>query len=190
MQSVRAVVHDLLRDLGMSTVFGNPGSTELPFLRDFPADFRYVLGLSEAAVVGMADGFAQAGGQAAFVSLHSASGPGQAMGAVVNAYHNRAPLVIMSGQQDRRHLAIEPYLFARSVELVRPYVKWAMSRRHPATSRPPSTGPGPRRCTGQAPRSSRCPWTTGTRPPRPRAGARSPGARAPTRPTSSGWPHG
>jgi benzoylformate decarboxylase len=124
--SVRAVVHDLLRELGMSTVFGNPGSTELPFLRDFPADFRYVLGLSEAAVVGMADGFAQATGQAAFVSLHSASGPGHAMGAVVNAYHNRAPLVIMSGQQDRRHLAIEPYLFARSVDFVRPYVKWAI----------------------------------------------------------------
>jgi len=123
--SVRAVVYDLLRELGMSTVFGNPGSTELPFLRDFPADFRYVLGLSEGAVVGMADGYAQASGQAAFVSLHSASGPGHAMGAVVNAYHNHAPLVIMSGQQDRRHLAIEPYLFARSVELVRPYVKWA-----------------------------------------------------------------
>jgi len=118
-------VHDLLRELGMSTVFGNPGSTELAFLRDFPADFRYVLGLSEAAVVGMADGFAQATGRAAFVSLHSASGPGNAMGAVVNAYHNRAPLVIMSGQQDRRHLALEPYLFARSVEFVRPYVKWA-----------------------------------------------------------------
>jgi benzoylformate decarboxylase len=123
--SVRAVVYDLLRELGMSTLFGNPGSTELPFLREFPADFRYVLGLSEAAVVGMADGFAQSTGRAAFVSLHSASGPGNAMGAVVNAYHNRAPLVIMSGQQDRRHLAIEPYLFARSAEFVRPYVKWA-----------------------------------------------------------------
>lgn len=109
----------------MSTLFGNPGSTELPFLRDFPADFRYVLGLSEAAVVGIADGFAQATGRAALVSLHSASGPGNAMGAIVNAYHNRAPLVIMSGQQDRRHLATEPYLFARSVEFVRPYVKWA-----------------------------------------------------------------
>ncbi len=109
----------------MSAVFGNPGSTELAFLRDFPPDFRYVLGLTEAAVVGMADGYAQASGRAAFVSLHSASGPGNAMGAVVNAYHNRAPLVIMSGQQDRRHLAIEPYLFARSVEFVRPYVKWA-----------------------------------------------------------------
>jgi benzoylformate decarboxylase len=123
--SVRAVVRDLLRDLGMSTVFGNPGSTELGFLRDFPADFRYVLGLSEAAVVGMADGFAQASGRAAFVSLHSATGPGHGMGAIVNAWHNRAPLVIMSGQQDRRHLAIEPYLFARSVDFVRPYVKWA-----------------------------------------------------------------
>jgi len=129
--TVRAVVHDLLRELGCRTVFGNPGSTELPFLRDFPADFRYILGLSEAAVVGMADGYAQASGQAAFVSLHSASGPGNAMGAVVNAFHNRAPIVIMSGQQDRRHLAIEPYLFARSAELMRPYVKWAQEPASP-----------------------------------------------------------
>jgi benzoylformate decarboxylase len=131
MPSVRAVVLDLLRELGCSTVFGNPGSTELPFLRDFPPDFRYILGLSEAAVVGMADGYAQASGQAAFVSLHSASGPGHAMGAVVNAFHNRAPMVIMSGQQDRRHLATEPYLFARSVELMRPYVKWAQEPASP-----------------------------------------------------------
>jgi benzoylformate decarboxylase len=130
--SVRAVVHDLLWDLGCTTVFGNPGTTELPFLRDFPPEFRYVLGLSEAAVVGMADGFAQASGRAAVVSLHSASGPGNAMGAVVNAFHNRAPMVIMSGQQDRRHLATEPYLFARSVELMRPYVKWAAE---PASAR-------------------------------------------------------
>ena len=64
--TVRDVTFDLLRGLEMTTVFGNPGSTEEPFLTEFPDDFRYILGLHEAAVVAMADGFAQASGNAAF----------------------------------------------------------------------------------------------------------------------------
>src|SRR5437879_12122776 len=72
--TVREAVFAQLRDFGLTTVFGNPGSTELPMFRDFPADFRYVLGLQESVVVAMADGFAQARGSAAFVNLHSAIG--------------------------------------------------------------------------------------------------------------------
>jgi benzoylformate decarboxylase len=121
--SVRAATFELLRSRGISTVFGNPGSTELGFLADFPPDFRYVLGLHEGVAVGMADGFAQATGKPSFVNLHSACGVGNAMGAVVNASHNRAPMVITAGNQDRRHLESEPYLFARSTELMAPYVK-------------------------------------------------------------------
>ena len=64
MTTVREAVFAMLRERGLTTIFGNPGSTELPMLADFPADFRYVLGLQEAAVVGMADGFAQASGRA------------------------------------------------------------------------------------------------------------------------------
>jgi benzoylformate decarboxylase len=123
MATVRDATYELLRSHGLTTVFGNPGSTELGFLRDFPADFRYVLALHEGVAVGMADGFAQASGRPTFVNLHSACGVGNAMGAVVNAFHNRAPLVITAGNQDRRHLASEPYLFARSKELMAPYVK-------------------------------------------------------------------
>ena len=123
--NVRTVTHELLDALGLRTLFGNPGSTELGFLQELPTDFRYVLGLHEAAAVAMADGYAQARNGAALVNLHSASGLGNAMGSLVNAFHNRAPLVVVVGQQDRRHLASEPYLFARSVELARPYVKWA-----------------------------------------------------------------
>jgi benzoylformate decarboxylase len=122
-RSVRGATFELLRARGMTTVFGNPGSTELGFLRDFPPDFRYVLGLHEGVVVAMADGYAQATGRPAFVNLHSACGVGNAMGAVVNAFHNRAPLVITAGNQDRRHLQREPYLFARSTELMAAYVK-------------------------------------------------------------------
>jgi benzoylformate decarboxylase len=121
--SVRTATLALLRDREMTTVFGNPGSTELGLLRDFPRDFRYVLGLHEGVAVAMADGYAQATQRPAFVNLHSACGVGNAMGAVVNAWHNRAPLVITAGNQDRRHLESEPYLFARATALMEPYVK-------------------------------------------------------------------
>src|SRR6185312_9659881 len=121
--SVREVTMALLRERGLTTIFGNPGSTELGLLRDFPSDFRYTLALHEGVAVAMADGYAQATGRPAFLNLHSACGVGNAMGAVVNAFHNRAPLVITGGNQDRRHLALEPFLFARGVELMAPYVK-------------------------------------------------------------------
>ena len=123
--SVRTATMALLRERGMTTMFGNPGSTELGLLRDFPGDFRYVLALHEGVAVAMADGYAQATGRPSLVSLHSACGVGNAMGAVVNAFHNRAPLVITAGNQDRRHLELEPYLFARSTALMEPYVKFS-----------------------------------------------------------------
>jgi benzoylformate decarboxylase len=124
--TVRSVTYDLLRGLGMTTIFGNPGSTEEPFLTQIPDDFRYILGLHEAAVVAMADGFAQASGNAAFVNLHTAAGVGNGMGALVTAWNNRAPLVITAGQQTRQMLALEPWLVNReAVELPKPYVKWS-----------------------------------------------------------------
>src|SRR5947209_13984517 len=91
----------------MTTIFGNPGSTELPMLRDFPADFTYVLGLQELVVVGMADGFAQATGRPTHVNLHTAPGVGNAVGGIFNAQANKAPLVITAGQQVRAQVAIE-----------------------------------------------------------------------------------
>src|SRR5829696_9753189 len=123
MGTVREVTLDLLRELGITTVFGNPGSTELPFLKDFPEDFTYVLGLQEASVLGMAEGFAQGAGNAALVNVHTAPGLGNAMGALVTAYHNKTPLLVTAGQQDRRHVALEPLLTGRLVELAKPYVK-------------------------------------------------------------------
>lgn len=125
MTTVRTAVYQFLRSTNMTTIFGNPGSTELPFLKDYPDDFEYVLGLHEGVVVGMADGYAQGIGRAAFVNLHTVTGLGNAMGAIVTSYHNRTPLVITAGQQDRRHLALKPRLSGRLTELVRPYVKWS-----------------------------------------------------------------
>ena len=72
----------------MTTVFGNPGSTELPLFRDFPPHFRYVLGLQESVVVAMADGYAQATRRAALVNLHSAAGLGHALGNLFTAFRN------------------------------------------------------------------------------------------------------
>ena len=123
MATVREATFDLLRRLEMTTIFGNPGSTELPFLKDFPDDFRYVLGLQEAAVLGMAEGFAQGEGRAALVNLHTGPGLGNAMGAMITAWHNKTPLLVTAGQQDRRHRALEPLLTGKLVDLARPYVK-------------------------------------------------------------------
>lgn len=124
--TVRDAVLDLLRRRGMTTIFGNPGSTELPMFRDFPADFRYLLGLQESVVIGMADGFAQARGTASFVNLHSAVGVGHAMGAIFTAHKNRTPMVITAGQQARSILPFEPFLHSgQATDLPKPYVKWA-----------------------------------------------------------------
>ncbi len=124
--TVRQATHDLMRALGMTTVFGNPGSTELRFFKDDPADFRYVLALQESSAVAMADGYAQATGRAAFVNLHSAVGVGHALGNVFTAMRNRTPLVLTAGQQTRALLPTEPFLFAeQATEFPRPYVKWS-----------------------------------------------------------------
>jgi benzoylformate decarboxylase len=124
--TVRDAVLHLFRQFRMTTIFGNPGSTELPMFRDFPADFRYVLGLQESIVVGMADGYAQATRNAAVVNLHSAVGVGHALGNIFTAYKNQTPLVITAGQQARSILPFEPFLFAaQATELPRPYVKWS-----------------------------------------------------------------
>lgn len=125
--TVRDAVLDLMRRLDMTSVFANPGSTELPMFRDFPADFRYVLGLQEAVVVGMADGYAQASGKAALVNLHSAAGVGNAMGNIFTAFRNRTPLIITAGQQARSILPFDPFLAAsHATELPKPYVKWSI----------------------------------------------------------------
>lgn len=108
--TVRDVTFRLLARHGMDTVFGNPGSNELPFLAGLPAGFRYVLGLHEGVVLGMADGYAQAAGRPAFVSLHAASGTGNAMGALTNAAIARTPLVITAGQQVRAAVGLDAML--------------------------------------------------------------------------------
>ncbi|GLZ44071.1 benzoylformate decarboxylase [Actinomycetospora sp. NBRC 106375] len=126
MTTVREASLAVLRSHGITTIFGNPGSTELPMFRDFPDDFRYVLGLQEGVAVGMADGYAQGMGRAALVNLHSAAGVGHGLGNVFTAFRNRTPLVLVAGQQARSLLTGEPFLFAeRPAEFPEPYVKFS-----------------------------------------------------------------
>lgn len=126
MTNVREAVVEMLRARGMSTVFGNPGSTELPMLTEFPADFSYVLGLQEATVVGMADGYSQASGHPTLVSLHTAPGVGNAMGAIFNAQANKTPLVITAGQQHRSLMTLQANLTNRdATRMPHPLVKWS-----------------------------------------------------------------
>ena len=143
----RDVLIDILRDEGITHVFGNPGSTEMPLmdaLVDAP-DITYVLGLQEATAVGMADGWALASGRAAFVNLHAMGGLGNAMGVLVASKASETPLVVTAGQQDTRHLMTEPWLSGDLVALAAPVAKWAKELR-----RADDVGPALRRAFGLA----------------------------------------
>jgi benzoylformate decarboxylase len=126
MTTVRDASLELLRRHEMTTIFGNPGSTELPMLGPLPEDFCYVLGLQEAVAVGMADGYAQARGKVAHVNLHTAPGVGNGVGAIFNARANRAPLLVTAGQQARSLVTMQANLTNRdAIEVPKPYVKYS-----------------------------------------------------------------
>lgn len=122
--TVRDATLDTMRAHGLTTIFANPGSTEIAFLAGLPDDFQFVLGLHEAAVVGIATGYALGRDAPAFVNIHTTPGLGNAVAALSTARVNRAPLVVMVGQQDRRHLALEPFLTGRLEGLAGDYPVW------------------------------------------------------------------
>ena len=124
--SVQEATYELLRRLGLTTIFGNLGSTELPFLKNFPSDFQYVLALQEASAVAMADAYAQATGKPTLVNLHTFAGIGNGMGNISGAYMNKAPLIILGGQQTREMLVGDVYLTnVEATTLPKPWVKWS-----------------------------------------------------------------
>jgi benzoylformate decarboxylase len=125
MGSVRDVTYQLFRDLGLTTIFGNVGSTEETFLKNFPKDFRYVLAPQEASVIAIADAFAQATRRPALVNLHTTA-TANAMGNLATAFQNKTPLILTAGQQTREMLLMEPWLTdVEPTMLPRPWVKWA-----------------------------------------------------------------
>ena len=122
--TVRDAAFDVLREHGLTTLFANPGSTEISLLADLPGDLRFVLGLHESSVVGMATGWSLGRGEPALVILHTTPGLGNAVSALATARVNRAPLVVLVGQQDRRHLAAEPFLAGKLQGLAGEYPVW------------------------------------------------------------------
>src|SRR5450432_3975868 len=118
----------LLRDEGVDYLFGNPGTTELAIMEalgEHP-ELNYVLGLQEAVVVAMADGYARASNRLAACSLHVAPGLGNAMGALYTAKFSGSPLIVTCGQQEQGHGLLEPLLYAPLLPIAQPMVKWAV----------------------------------------------------------------
>jgi benzoylformate decarboxylase len=131
-KSVRDCTFDLLRRLELTTIVGNPGSTEEPFLQNFPADFDYVMALQEASVVGVADGLSQGLRKPVVINVHTGAGLGNAMGCLLTAYQNKTPLIVTAGQQTREMLLIEPLLTNIDATIMpRPWVKWAYEPSRP-----------------------------------------------------------
>ena len=118
---------ELLKQEGVEMLFGNPGTTELPLMDAFAVEneIKYVLGLQEAALMAMADGYAQASGKLAVLNFHVAPGLGNAMGMLYDAQKASSPILLTAGQQDTEYLATEPILSADLPTLARPFVKWA-----------------------------------------------------------------
>ena len=125
MPTVREAAFAVFEHFGVDKLFGNPGSTEIPMLRALP--IPYVMGLNEAVVVAMADGYARSSGKPALVNLHSAAGTGHSLGNLFTAFRNCAPIVVTAGQQARSILPFDPFLYnERAAEFPRPYVKYSV----------------------------------------------------------------
>jgi benzoylformate decarboxylase len=118
---------ELLKQEGVEFIFGNPGTTELPLMDALAVEtgLRYVLALQEAAVLAMADGYAQASGRLAVANVHVAPGLGNAMGMLYDAQKAQAPILLTAGQHDQSFTFSEPILWADLPTIARPFVKWS-----------------------------------------------------------------
>ncbi len=130
-RTVRDATFDVLRRRGLDRIFANPGSTEIRLLTDLPDDLDFVLALHEGSVVGLATGYATATDRAALVVLHTTAGLGNAVGSLATARVNRTPLVVLVGQQDRRHLASRPFLTGDLEGLAGSYPVWTAAPARP-----------------------------------------------------------
>src|SRR6266478_1217540 len=122
---------EILKDEGVSVMFGNPGTTELPLMDGLAREpaIHYVLALQEAVAIAMADGYAQASGGLAAVNVHIAPGLGNAMGMLYDARKSGAPLLLTAGQHDQSMITTEPILWAELPPVAQPFVKWSTEAR-------------------------------------------------------------
>jgi len=118
----------LLKDEGITHLFGNPGTTELPImhaLKDHP-DLTYVMAMQESLVVAIADGFSRASGRLVACNVHVAPGLGNAIGSLYNASFTGTPMILTAGQQEQGHGLMEPLLYGPLVRMAEQLVKWAV----------------------------------------------------------------
>jgi len=118
----------LLKDEGITHLFGNPGTTELPVmhaLKDHP-ELTYVMAMQESLVVAIADGYSRASGRLVACNVHVAPGLGNAMGSLYNAQFTGTPMILTAGQQEQGHGLMEPLLYGPLVRMAEPLVKWAV----------------------------------------------------------------
>ena len=119
---------ELLISEGVTHLFGNPGTTELPIMQalpDYPG-LSFILGLQESVVMGMADGYARASRQLTAANVHVAPGLGNAMGALYNAKFSGSPVILTAGQQEQGHGLLEPLLYDDLTSMAAPLVKWSI----------------------------------------------------------------
>jgi benzoylformate decarboxylase len=118
----------LLKDEGITHLFGNPGTTELPImhaLKEHP-DLTYVMAMQESLVVAIADGYSRASGKLVACNVHVAPGLGNALGSLFNAGFTGTPMILTAGQQEQGHGLMEPVLYGPLVQMAEPLVKWAV----------------------------------------------------------------
>src|SRR5881296_4650744 len=121
----------ILRQEGVSVMFGNPGTTELPLMDGLAREpgIRYILALQESVAIAMADGYAQASGKLAAVNVHTSPGLGNAMGMLYDAMHSGAPMLLTAGQHDQAFTVTEPILWSELPPIAQPFVKWSTEAR-------------------------------------------------------------
>src|SRR2546428_9570671 len=124
--TVAEILMEVLTSAGVRYLFGNPGTTELPFLDALPdSGLEYVVGLQEAVAVAAADGYAQASGQVGVVNVHVAPGVANSLSILHNAARAKLPLLVTAGQQDTRFLMDEPILAGDPVRMAGQFTKWS-----------------------------------------------------------------
>ena len=150
----RSAFLSLLKDEGITHLFGNPGTTELPImdaLTEHP-DLNYMMSMQESLVVYMAEGYSRSSGKLSACNVHVAPGLGNAMGAIYAAKFANTPIIITAGQQEQGHGLTEPLLYDPLVPIAQPLVKWAVEvtrfedlprivRRAAKVAMTPPTGP-------------------------------------------------
>src|SRR5438876_3597670 len=121
----------ILKQEGVSVMFGNPGTTELPLMDGLAREpgIHYVLALQEAVAIAMADAYAQASGGLAAVNVHVSPGLSNAMGMLYDASKSGAPMLLTAGQHDQSFNVTEPILWSDLPPMAAPLVKWSTEAR-------------------------------------------------------------